>query len=242
MKFVRTVLSTWYFYAFVFLWILGNCSEAFSSQALLNLYMKSHPTIKFSVSQLNNYPTGVQAIGIVSTLLWAFATDLYGKRWLSGYYNAVVGIAASEIILAPTTSTAGIFGAYYWAGSIYCCQATFFAWANDSMRGQDHTVRAFVVASMNCGGNTFQAFWPLIFYAADMAPMFTVILPLPILSYDGIISADVNLARNVVYDRCFYYISHLGDGNGHLRHKIPKEVKWASLRWNNRHGLGSSRL
>ena len=136
--------------------------------------MKSHPTIKYSVYQLNNYPTGVQAVGIVSTLFWACYTDIFGKRWITGYFNALTGIITSAIILAPSTSTAGIFGAYYWAAAIYCCQATFFAWANDSLRGQPHTIRAVIIASMNFGGNTFQAFWPLIFYRADMAPMFTV--------------------------------------------------------------------
>ena len=174
LSFVKRILTTWYFYAFGILWILGNCSEAASSQALLNLYMKSHPTITFSVYQLNNYPTGVQAVGIVSTLIWACSTDIFGKRWISGYYNALTGIIASAIILAPSTSTMGIFGAYYWAGSIYCCQATFFAWANDVTRTQPPAVRAVVIAAMNCGGNTSQAFWPLIFYRADMAPMFTV--------------------------------------------------------------------
>ena len=173
-QFAKRIYTNWYFYSFVFLWIIGNCSEAPGSQTLLNLYMKEHPTIKYSVYQMNNYPTGVQAVGVASTLVWAYTTDIYGKRWISGYYNAVTGITAAAIILAPTTSTAGVFAAYYWAGTIYCCQATFFAWANDATRNQPHTVRAVIIACMNFGGNGFQAFWPLIFYRADMAPMFTV--------------------------------------------------------------------
>ncbi|KAF7562889.1 hypothetical protein G7046_g1241 [Stylonectria norvegica] len=172
-SFIKRILGMWDLYAFGLLWILANCSEAFSSQSLLNLYMKAQPKGTYSIYQLNNYPTGVQAVGIVSTLLWAASTDIFGKRWLTGYYNAIVGIITSAIILAPATSTAGHFGAYYWAGSIYCCQATFFAWANDRTRGKPPAVRAFVISVMNCGGNTFQAWWPLIFYRADQAPEFT---------------------------------------------------------------------
>ncbi|KAH6957896.1 retrograde regulation protein 2 [Ilyonectria sp. MPI-CAGE-AT-0026] len=172
-EFAKTVFNSWYFYAFALLWILGNCSEAFSSQSLLNLYMQAHPTITYTVYQLNNYPTGVQAVGIVSTLLWASYTDIYGKRWITGYYNAIVGIATSIIILVPSTTTAGHFGAYYWAGSIYCCQATFFAWANDTLRSKPPAMRAVVIGTMNFSGNLFQAWWPLIFYRADAAPKFT---------------------------------------------------------------------
>jgi ACS family pantothenate transporter-like MFS transporter len=112
-------------------------------------------------------------VGIASTLIWAFFTDIFGKRWLAGYYIAFTGVVSLIIILVPSTSVAGIFGAYYWAGSIYCCQATFFAWANDELRHESHAYRAVVLGSMNCAGNTFNAFWPLIFYAADQAPYFT---------------------------------------------------------------------
>ena len=82
-SFLKHCFSTWYWYFFVILWILAGETESFSSNALLSLYMKSHPTKKYTVSQLNNYPTGVPAVGIVSTLFWATLTDfLGGKRYL----------------------------------------------------------------------------------------------------------------------------------------------------------------
>ncbi|GJC86390.1 pantothenate transporter liz1 [Colletotrichum liriopes] len=170
-SFISRILHSWNFYAFCFLWILGNSSESQSNQSLLNLYMQAHPTEDYTVFQRNNYPTGVQAVGVVSTLLWATSTDIWGRRWLSGYYVAFTAIANAAIILAPT-STAAKFGAYYWAGSIYCIQATFFAWANDSMRNESPALRACVIACMNAAGNCFQAWWPLIFFRADDAPEF----------------------------------------------------------------------
>jgi MFS transporter, ACS family, pantothenate transporter len=142
--------------------------------------MKSHPTEKYTVSQLNNYPTGVAAVGIISTLFWATITDfLSGKRYLVGYFIGIVGIATSGMILAssndPTSprSTAVVFGAYYWAGSVYACQATFFAWANDVLRYEEHMFRAVVLAGMNLGSNAVNAWWSIIFYGASMAPWFT---------------------------------------------------------------------
>ncbi|EMR65150.1 putative pantothenate transporter protein [Eutypa lata UCREL1] len=156
LSFASKVFTSWYFYGFSFLWILGNCSESLDS-----------------VSDLNNFPTGLQAVGIVSTLLWALSTDIFGKRWISGYYVAVTAICVGILLLVPNVPTAGQFAAYYWSGTIYCIQATFFAWANDSMRHQPVALRAVVIACMNFSGNVFQAWWPLIFYRANDAPDFT---------------------------------------------------------------------
>ncbi|KAK4993476.1 hypothetical protein LTR50_000406 [Elasticomyces elasticus] len=128
----------------------------------------------YTVSQLNNYPTGVPAIGIVSTLFWATLTDfLGGRRYLVGYWIALTGIVTSAMILAPQSSTATTFAAYYWAGSVYACQATFFAWANDAMRHSEDSLRAVVIASMNAFSGAFNAWWSIVFYSADMAPAFT---------------------------------------------------------------------
>ena len=136
--------------------------------------MKSHPTNHYSIAQLNNYPTGVPAVGIVSTLFWATLTDfLGGKRYIVGYFIGITGIITSILILTRFDSTATVFGAYYWAGAVYACQATFFAWCNDAMRMQEERHRSVVIASMNLGNNAVNAWWSILFYSADLAPRFT---------------------------------------------------------------------
>ncbi|KAL2823255.1 major facilitator superfamily domain-containing protein [Aspergillus cavernicola] len=174
LEFLKNVFCSWYWYAFVMLWIIAGETESFSSNALLALYMQSHPTIDYSVSQLNNYPTGVPAAGIISTLFWATLTDFVGgKRYLVGYFIAVVGIVTSTLILTCFDSTTTVFASYYWAGAVYACQATFFAWCNDAMRYKDERLRSVVIASMNMGSGAVNAWWSLIFYSATDAPRFT---------------------------------------------------------------------
>lgn len=194
--FAKKVLTSWYWWGFVGLWIIAGETESFSTNSLLSLYMKSHPTIDYTVAQLNNYPTGIPAVGIVSTLFWATLTDiLNGKRYLVGYFISITGIVTSALILSaakdPTsaTSTSTVFGAYYWAGSVYACQATFFAWCNDAMRYQDPVYRGVVLAGMNLGSNVFNAWWSLVFYGASTAPWFTVSLLSN--SLQASISADI---------------------------------------------------
>lgn len=122
--FAKRVLGSWYWYGFVLLWVIAGETESFSSNSLLSLYMKAHQKDRgYTVSQLNNYPTGVPAVGIVSTLFWATLTDfLGGKRYLVGYWIGMTGIVTSAMILAPSATTSSTFAAYYWAGSVYACK------------------------------------------------------------------------------------------------------------------------
>lgn len=172
LNFLIKVLSSWKWWGFVVLWVIAGETESFSSNSLVSLWMQSQD--RYSVAQLNDYPTGVPAVGIISTLFWATLTDFYGgKRYLVGYYIGVVGIVTSIMILAAGKKTAVVFAAYYWAGSVYACQATLFAWANDAMRFEDETFRGVVLASMNMFSGAVNAWWSIVFYGAVYAPHFT---------------------------------------------------------------------
>lgn len=170
------------------LWVIAGETESFSSNSLISLWLQKIGG--YSVSQLNNYATGVPAVGIVFTLFWATLTDYYGgKRYLVGYYITVVGIVTSIMILVAGSQKSVTFAAYYWAGSVYACQAsvflnmmlkflvnsdsTFFAWANDALRFEDDTFRGVVLASMNMMSGAVNAWWSIIFYGAIYAPYFT---------------------------------------------------------------------
>jgi len=172
-SFAKRVVTSKYWWGFTVLWMVAGETESFSSNSLLSLYLKANPFQKYTVSQLNNYPTGVPAVGIISTLFWATLTDfLGGKRYLVAYWIGITGIATSAMILSPGVSNTTVFGAYYWAGSVYACQATFFAWANDALRGQEDSLRAVTLASMNAFNNAINAWWSIVFYSADDAPWF----------------------------------------------------------------------
>ncbi|KAK3338748.1 major facilitator superfamily domain-containing protein [Neurospora tetraspora] len=205
LPFARSLFSSYHFPSFILLWILAGETESFSSNALLSLYLKSHPSNpsnpsnpspsnpsppvppvqKYTIAQLNNYPTGVPAVGIVSTLFFAFITDLYPRhRSIVGYFIGMIGILTPSLILAAqkghfgdpagSKATGVVMAMYYLAGSVYACQATFFAWANDAMTrdGKEPVFRGVVLAGMNLGNNAVNAWWSIVFYGAAMAPWF----------------------------------------------------------------------
>jgi len=90
-----------------------------------------------------------------------------------GYWIGMTGVVTSALILAYPQNTTIHFAMYYWAGSVYACQATFFAWANDVLRYEEDSLRAVVIASMNMGSNAINAWWSIVFYGANFAPYFT---------------------------------------------------------------------
>jgi len=90
-----------------------------------------------------------------------------------GYWIGVTGVVTAALILAYPDVTSIHFAMYYWAGSVYACQATFFAWANDVLRYEEDSLRAVVIASMNAGNNAINAWWSILFYGANFAPYFT---------------------------------------------------------------------
>lgn len=106
------------------LWAITGEVESFSTNNLFGLYLANKG---YTVSQRNNYPMGVAAVGIVSTILAAMYVDLTKKHWHVGLYCAVVGIVTSILVLCYDPERL-VFIGYYLAGQVYCTQAVFFAW------------------------------------------------------------------------------------------------------------------
>jgi ACS family pantothenate transporter-like MFS transporter len=122
LKSLTSLLTSWKLYGFTILWVIAGETESFSSNSLLNLWMKAQK--RYTVAQLNNYPSGVPAVGILSTLFWATLTDYWGgRRYLVGYFIGIIGIVTSIMILVRPEDEATVFAAYYIAGSVYACQA-----------------------------------------------------------------------------------------------------------------------
>ena len=122
----------------------------------------------------DNYPSGVTAFGIISTLVCATWTDATRSRarWPVLVYMSVCVIVASVCLLVPRAPVGLRFFAWYVAGASYAGQATTFAWANQ-ICADDHAARGVVLASMNMWNNVVNAWWPLVFYPATDAPAFT---------------------------------------------------------------------
>ncbi|KAI0265164.1 MFS general substrate transporter [Gloeopeniophorella convolvens] len=165
----QRVLGRWRWYACSLLFAVSGETESFGSNNLMGQWLKAIGG--YSVEQIDNYPSGVTAVGIAATLLGAALTDRNQVRWPVLVVMCGACSVAAVCLLVWRAPTGLKFFAYYLAGVAYAGQATTFAWANQ-ICADDQQERALVLASMNMWNNVVNAWWPLVFYPATDAPRF----------------------------------------------------------------------
>lgn len=162
----KRVLGTWHWWGFVLLWIFASNTEMFSTNAIMNLWLKS--TGDYSIEQVNYLPSAVAGVGILGTLFFGWYSDFTKQRWHVGVALAFTAIISGAMMLNPP-SRGGKFFALYLNGLQYASQTVMFVWANDLTR-KDDAKRAIVLASMNTFAIAVYMFWSLVFYNATQVP------------------------------------------------------------------------
>ncbi|KAF2717611.1 MFS general substrate transporter [Polychaeton citri CBS 116435] len=164
---VRRVVLSWHWWAFVLLWIANSNTEMYSTNAIMQLWLKS--TGDFTVEQVNYIPTSVSGMGIVATLSLGWYSDWSkGRRWHVGIFLSITAISSGALFLSPPTRAAR-FAALVLNGCQFAGQTVMFAWANDLMR-KDDAKRAVVISSMNMFSTAVYMFWSILFYNAEQGP------------------------------------------------------------------------
>ena len=165
---IRRVLASWHFWAFVLLWIANSNTEMYSSNAIMQLWLRS--TGDYSIEQVNYIPTSVSAMGIVATLALGWYSDHNPRRnrWHVGILLAFTAIISGALMLRPPTRAAK-FAALIMNGFQFSGQTVMFAWANDLIRGDD-AKRSVIIASMNMFSIAVYMFWSILFYNATQVP------------------------------------------------------------------------
>lgn len=192
----RRVLKRWHWYAFSALFAWSSMLESVGSNGLFQLWLQaegysirrrnvSGPVQRrplFNFKQLNVFPIllsqywplALQAVAITSTLLCATLTDIRSiPRWTVNLFMSLTLLFVSIVLLNYHHIPFGLqFTAFTLSGVGYAGQASNFAWAN-VVCAADEQERAVVIASMNLWSNVVQAWWSIVFYAADLAPTWT---------------------------------------------------------------------
>lgn len=92
-KKVKSILSSWHIYGLTLLYVFFNNGSA-GGQPVFQQFLKSSKKPKYSVAQVNVYPTITNAVQVVSTLAYAWASDgiLKGARWPPIVFGGVMNI------------------------------------------------------------------------------------------------------------------------------------------------------
>ncbi|KAL2313382.1 Pantothenate transporter liz1 [Schizosaccharomyces pombe] len=171
LKAIKDIVRSWRIYGLCILWIFSGETQAIAVNVLMGQWMKW--SNKFSVAQINNYPTVITAVGVVSTLGASVISDkLAGNpRWPFGLFLCVITTVSATILLAWNVPDGAKFFAYFASGCTYAGQAVWFSWANDICRDNDQE-RGVVVFLMNMCQNIWHIWWAPIMYPNTDTPRF----------------------------------------------------------------------
>jgi sugar phosphate permease len=79
---IRNILTSWHINALTLLYIFFN-NGGTGSQPVFAQYLKKSTSPKYTVAQINTYPTTTNAVQVFTTLVYAWVSDsvLRGARW-----------------------------------------------------------------------------------------------------------------------------------------------------------------
>jgi sugar phosphate permease len=93
---ILKIFSSWHIYALVLLYVFFNNGSP-GSQPVFQQFLKASKNPKYSVSQINTYPTTTNAVQVITTLLYAWTSDsiLKGARWPPIVFGGCMNIICS---------------------------------------------------------------------------------------------------------------------------------------------------
>ncbi|KAI1797076.1 MFS general substrate transporter [Ganoderma leucocontextum] len=119
----------------------------------------------YTIGQINTYPLGIQAVQVVTTLIYAWWSDIVRARWppmlLAGTWAIVTNIVLAATPVYEHITRRWVF--YYFTLVQAGLSGLILAWANE-LTGHDNEKRAFVVASCNMFAYVVQAWLPILIF------------------------------------------------------------------------------
>ncbi|KAL5040962.1 major facilitator superfamily domain-containing protein [Aspergillus fruticulosus] len=160
------------FYVLCFFSMICSALEAYCQQNLYLLWLKHFAAQgSFTQTQVNTYPLGIQAMGIVSNISAAIYIDATGQRVPMGILACGLQLVSTIILLVPSSGWGATMFAFYLAGSSFIVNPLLFGWANIiCQRGGDDARRSVILTSMNSLAQILYTFWGIALFPADAVP------------------------------------------------------------------------
>ncbi|CEJ57996.1 Putative Pantothenate transporter [Penicillium brasilianum] len=167
---LKKIFSSWHIYLLTLLYVLFNNGGA-GGQPVFQQYLKHSTNPKYSVDQINAYPTTTNAVQVVTTLAYAWSSDTFlnGRRWPPIIFGAVVNIISYVSLAVWDIPIGWKWTCYIISGAGYGLSGLCMAWAHE-ICSKDNEERALVIGSMNEMAYVLQAWLPLIVWQQVEAP------------------------------------------------------------------------
>ncbi|ORX93343.1 pantothenate transporter [Clohesyomyces aquaticus] len=164
---VWKILTSWHIYALTLLYIFFNNGAAGAAPVFAQFLKHSkHP--KYTVSQINTYPTTTSAVQVVSTLVYAWTSDgvFNGARWPAIVFGGVVNIVCYVSLAVWDIPVRWKWACLIVSGLGYGLSGLCMAY----ICTHDNEERAIAIASMHEMAYVIQAWLPLTVWQQVEAP------------------------------------------------------------------------
>ncbi|KAF4306983.1 major facilitator superfamily transporter [Botryosphaeria dothidea] len=165
MQGLKRILRKWHFWVYT-----AYYTENIGSY--MNLWLKSLD--RYSVSQINTYPTVINAITIVTTLCYGWVSDGLQIRAPIVYFSLTVCVFAAMNLAIWDGVPFGLkWASFYLTGFAQGSGPVFLTMVNEEC-ARDSLERKFILGTTNSVAYAFNAWIPLITYNTNYAPRFLV--------------------------------------------------------------------
>ncbi|KAL2836852.1 major facilitator superfamily domain-containing protein [Aspergillus pseudodeflectus] len=172
LKGVKRVLSGWHFWVYTAYYtsMFFICSENIGGY--MNLWLKSLG--RYSVTQINTYPTVTNAVTILTSLVYGWTSDAIQLRSPIVFFSLTVCFFAAMNLAIWDGVPFGLkWASYYLTGFAQGSGPVFLTMVNEVCAG-DSLERKIILGSTNSISYAFNAWIPLISYNTNYAPRFLV--------------------------------------------------------------------
>ncbi|KAF5861305.1 hypothetical protein ETB97_000421 [Aspergillus alliaceus] len=169
---LKKIFTSWHVYLLTVLYITFNNGGA-GSQPVFQQWLKASTNPKYSVGQINAYPTTTSAVQVVTTLAYAWSSDTFlnGKRWPPIIFGAIINIICYVSLAVWDIPTGWKWTCFILAGAGYGLSGLCMAWAHE-ICSEDNEERSLVIGSMNEMAYVFQAWLPQVVWQQIDAPQY----------------------------------------------------------------------
>ncbi|ROW02926.1 hypothetical protein VSDG_01710 [Cytospora chrysosperma] len=167
---LKRVLKKWHFWVYTTYYTFFICSENIGTY--MNLWLKSLD--RYTVAEINTYPTVINAITIVTTLCYGWTSDTLQVRAPIVYFSLFVCFfAAINLTVWGGVPFELKWASYYLTGFAPGSGPVFLTMVNEQCAG-DSLERKFILGTTNAVAYAFNAWIPLLTYNTTYAPRFLV--------------------------------------------------------------------
>ncbi|KAF2015865.1 pantothenate transporter [Aaosphaeria arxii CBS 175.79] len=169
---IRRIFTSWHIYALTLLYIFFNNGTA-GAAPIFAQYLKASKHPKYTVKQINTYPTATNGMTVAATLVFAWTSDglFRGARWPPIVFAGLVNIVCFVSLAVWTIPEGWRWFCYIISGMSGGLSGLCMAWAHEICT-RDNEERAIVIGSMNEMAYVLQAWLPLIVWQQVEAPQY----------------------------------------------------------------------